>query len=76
MAGGRAQRMLSVEYTILGWLRPAVRGQKHSAPTVRSLVCGMLGQVWMEHMHSLIKSEGEYGGTQDTQRGLRCLEKS
>lgn len=43
----------------MGWLRPLVWGQKSGAATVRSLVCGMLGQVWMGHMYSLSKSEGE-----------------
>ena len=36
-------------------------------------MCGMLGQVWMGHMHSLSKSEGEDGGTQETQTGLACF---
>lgn len=40
-------------------------------------MCGMLGQVWMGHMYSLSKSEGEDGGTQETQTGLtRFFEKT
>lgn len=35
-----------------------------------------VGQVWMGHMHDLSKSEGEYGGTQETQTELLCFEKS
>lgn len=35
-----------------------------------------VGQVWMGHMHDLSKSEGEYGGTRETQTELLCFEKS
>lgn len=38
--------------------------------------CGMLGQVWTGHKHSLSKSEGEYGGRQETQKALCVLKKA
>lgn len=34
------------------------------------------GQVWTGHMHSLRKSEGEYGGTQETQTVRYFLKKA